>query len=167
MPSFCAKLSWKLPLSPSGCSACAANRQYTTGLSIHYRDMTCFDGRGLYLKKFRSACSILEQSINISFGPNEAPLGAWWWPTLRALTTERHSPLPHAARECARHSSRSLNILTVREPMGLSTPSQLLVLASYRMTLTRESKSPSRIARKIKLFLKFCLVCPQWLPIKA
>ena len=36
--------------------------------------MTCFDS--LYLKKSRSAYSVLEQNIDISFGPNGAPLNA-------------------------------------------------------------------------------------------
>ena len=35
--------------------------------------MTGFDG--LDLKKSRSACSVLRQNIDISFGPNGAPLG--------------------------------------------------------------------------------------------
>ena len=34
--------------------------------------MTCFDG--LYLKKLCSACSVLGQNIDVSFGPNKAPL---------------------------------------------------------------------------------------------
>ena len=46
--------------------------------------MPCFDG--LYLKKSRSACSVLEQNINISFGPNGALLGARWWSSLRAAS---------------------------------------------------------------------------------
>ena len=37
-------------------------------------DMTCSDE--LHLKKSRSACSVLGQNIDISFGPNGAPLGA-------------------------------------------------------------------------------------------
>ena len=38
----------------------------------------------LYLKKSRSACSVLGQNIDISFGPNGAPLCARWCSTLRA-----------------------------------------------------------------------------------
>ena len=39
-----------------------------------YRDLVCFDG--LYLKKIaRSACSILGENIDNSFGPNGASLG--------------------------------------------------------------------------------------------
>ena len=43
--------------SPSCCNALSENQQYITCLSIYYRDMICSDG--LYLKKSRSACSIL------------------------------------------------------------------------------------------------------------
>ena len=79
-----AKISWNFHPSPCGCSALAGNRQHITGLSIYYRDMPCFDG--LYLKKLRSACSILGQNIDISFGPNGALHGARRWCTLRAAS---------------------------------------------------------------------------------
>ena len=65
-----AKISWNFHLSLCGCSALAGNRQYITLLSIYYRDMPCFDG--LYLKKLRSACSVLRQNIDFLFGPNRA-----------------------------------------------------------------------------------------------
>ena len=55
-----------------------------SSLSTYFRDMTCFDG--FYLKKSRSTCSVLEQNIDISFGPNGAPLGSRWWSTLRAAS---------------------------------------------------------------------------------
>ena len=84
VPAVFAKLSWNFHPSLCGCSALAGNRQYITGLSIYYRDMTCFDG--LYLKKSCSACSILGHNIYISFGPNGAPLNARWWSTLRAAS---------------------------------------------------------------------------------
>ena len=42
----------------------------------YYSDMTCFDG--LHLKKLLSACRVLGQNINSSFGPNTALLGALW-----------------------------------------------------------------------------------------
>ena len=84
VPAVFGKLSWNFRPSLSVCSSLAGNRQYITGLSIYYRDMTCFDG--LYLKKSRSACSFLGQNIDISFGPNGAPLGARWWSTLRAAS---------------------------------------------------------------------------------
>ena len=61
VPAVFAKLSWNFHLSLCGCSALAGNRQYITGLSIYYRDMTCFDG--LHLKKSRSPCSVLGQNI--------------------------------------------------------------------------------------------------------
>ena len=84
VPAVFAKLSWNFHPSLCGCSALAGNRQYITGLSIYYRDMPCFDG--LYLKKSRSACSILRQNIDISFGPNGALHGARRWSTLRAAS---------------------------------------------------------------------------------
>ena len=80
--SVFAKLSWNFHLSPRGCSALAENRQYITDLSIYYWHMAYFDG--VYLKKLYSACSLLGQNIDISFGPNAAPLGARWRSTLRA-----------------------------------------------------------------------------------
>ena len=83
-PAAFGKLSWNFRPSLSACSSLAGNRQYITGLSIYYRDMTCFDG--LYLKKSRSACSVLGQNIDVSFGPNGARLGARWWSTLRAAS---------------------------------------------------------------------------------
>ena len=39
--------------------------------------MTCFGG--LNLKKSQPACSIQRHYIDISFGPNGAPLSARWW----------------------------------------------------------------------------------------
>ena len=72
-PAAFGKLSWNFRPSLSACSSLAGNRQYITSLSIYYRDMTCFDG--LYLKKSRSACSVLWQNIDDSFGPNWARLG--------------------------------------------------------------------------------------------
>ena len=52
VPAVLAKLSWNFHPSLSCCRALAKNRQCIAGLSIYYRDMTCFDG--LYLKKSRS-----------------------------------------------------------------------------------------------------------------
>ena len=46
-------------------------------LTIYH--ISCFDG--LYLKKLRSACSILGQNIDNSFGPNGAQLGERWLTT--------------------------------------------------------------------------------------
>ena len=82
VPAIFSQLSWNFRQSLSGCRALAGNRQYITGLSIYYRDMIWFDG--LYLKKSRSACSILGQNIDISFGPNGEPHGARWWTFLRS-----------------------------------------------------------------------------------
>ena len=58
------------------------------------------------------------------------------------------------ARQCV-CSSKSLNILTAHEPMGLSSCGRLLLLASHCMVLTREHKNPSWIAREIKIFSIF------------
>ena len=69
VPAVFAKLSWNFHLSLSGCSALAGNRQYITVLLIYYPDMPCFDG--LHLKKSCSACSVLGQSIDVSFGQTE------------------------------------------------------------------------------------------------
>ena len=85
VPAVLAKLSRNFNPSLSCCRALAKSQQYIASLSIYYRDMTCFDG--LYLKKSHSACSVLGQNIDISFGPNGAPLGALWWSTL--LSTSR------------------------------------------------------------------------------
>ena len=55
---------------------------------------------------------------------------------------------------CARlraHRRRSLNILTARESMGLSSRRRLLFLALHRMVLTRARKNPSWIAREVKI----------------
>ena len=54
-------------------------------------------------------------------------------------------------------SSRSLNILTARAPMGPSSRRQLILLASHCMALARERKKPSLIAREIKIFSIFFL----------
>ena len=68
-----------------------------------------------------------------------------------------------AATCCARLSAcshRSLNILTVLEPMGLSSRSWLLLLASYHMVLTRERKNLSRIAREMEICSTFAWSVP-------
>ena len=83
---FICNVTLLYPPSLSRCSARAGNRlgQYIANLSICYQDMTCYDS--LLLRKWRSACSILGQNIDISFGPNGAPLWARWWSTLRAAS---------------------------------------------------------------------------------
>ena len=59
----------------------------------------------------------------------------------------------HMLRETARAScsSKSLSILIVLEPFGLSSHSRLLLLASHRMVLTTECKNLSRITQEIKI----------------
>ena len=52
----------------------------------------------------------------------------------------------HFGARVRRH--RSLNILTAREPMDLSSRRRLILLASYR----RERRNSSRIAREIENF---------------
>ena len=62
-----------------------------------------------------------------------------------------------AATWCAgprARSRRSLNILTAREPMGLSSRSRLILLGSHRMKLTKELMNPSQIVRDIEIFSK-------------
>ena len=84
VPAAFAKLSWNFQLSLSCCNARDANRQYITGLLIYYWDMTC--SNELHLKKSRSVRRVLGPNIDVSFGPNGAPLGALWWSTLRAAS---------------------------------------------------------------------------------
>ena len=72
-----------------------------------------------------------------------------------------------AATCCARpraRSSRSLNIWTACELIGLSSRSQLLLLASYRVALTRERRILSWIAREIKIFSSFACLVPAFFP---
>ena len=57
-------------------------------------------------------------------------------------------------------SSRSLNILTVLEPMGLPSRSLLFLLASHSMALTEERKNQSRIAQEIEIFSIFAWLVP-------
>ena len=82
--------------------------------------------------------------------------------SIRALT----SALAFAAATCRAglHASRrrSLNILTAREPMGLSLRHWLILLASHGMALTRERKNSSRIAREIKKFQFLLGWSPRW-----
>ena len=79
-----------------------------------------------------------------------------------ALTSARaFAAATWCARPCER-SSRSLNILTVREPICLSSRRQLILLASYRMALTRERKNSSRIAREIEIFSILLGWSPRW-----
>ena len=81
---------------------------------------------------------------------------------IRALTSARAFA---AGTCCARPrvcSSRSLNIFTARDSMGLSSRRRMLFLASYRMALTRERKNPSRIAREIEIFSILLSWSPRW-----
>ena len=84
--------------------------QYITGMLIYYRDITYFDR--LYLKKMHSACSILGQNIDISFGPNRALLGTLRWSTvlchpilnlvpLVSVRCNLNSTAPHFIAHCA------------------------------------------------------------------
>ena len=83
---------------------------------------------------------------------------------IRAFTSARAFA---AATCCARPRARrrrSLNILTAREPMGLSSRRRLILLASHRMALTRERKNSSRIAREIEIFSIFAWLVPTLVP---
>ena len=67
-------------------------------------------------------------------------------------------------RETARAPPQVPNILRAREPMGLFSRRKLLLLASHRMALTRESKNASRIAREIEILSILALSVPTWFP---
>ena len=83
---------------------------------------------------------------------------------IRTLTSARaFAGATCSARSRAR-SRRSLNILTAREPMGLSSRRRLILLASHRMALTRERKNSSRIAREIEIFSIFAWLVPTLVP---
>ena len=58
------------------------------GLSIYYRDMTCFDG--LYLKKSRSACSVLGQNINISFALRAASRAVFHYMCIKLIRIQAY-----------------------------------------------------------------------------
>ena len=84
----------------------------------------------------------------------------------RSLTSYRpvvhtcsHFGARYAAPDRARRR-RFLNISTAREPTGLSSRRRLLLLALHRMTLTKESKMPSRFAREIDIFSTFAWLVP-------
>ena len=75
------KVILEFPPSLSCCSDSAANRQYITGLTIYY-----YLSWQLVTENIAFCSSILRQNIDISFGPNGAPLGALWWSTLRSAS---------------------------------------------------------------------------------
>ena len=66
------------------CSARAAYRQYITGLSIYYRDMTCFDG--LYLKH------------RVCF---QRCMTKYWYFTWDKRSTARRAVMVHSTRRIA------------------------------------------------------------------
>ena len=66
------------------CSARAADRQYITGLSIYYRDMTCFDG--LYLKH------------RVCF---QRCMTKYWYFTWDKRSTARRAVMVHSTRRIA------------------------------------------------------------------
>ena len=92
------------------------------------------------------------------------------WAIMQSIQVVRDDP--YAARDraatcCARPRARhrrSLIILTVCEPMGLSLRRRLLLLASHREARTRERKIPSRIAREIEIFSIFAWLDPALVP---
>ena len=78
----------------------------------------------------------------------------------RRIAAATCSAIPRARR------SRSLNILTAREPMGLPSRRRLFLLASHRMALTGKRKNPNRIAGEIKRFSIFAWLVPTLVPKK-
>ena len=113
----------KLSLSPrqwpSSCSTCAANRQYTTGLSIHYRDMTCFDG--LHLKKSRSACIIWVKISIFHFG--------WMGPLAVPTVVPKHNSRFRVFRRTICWSWWSINIYETFGPNKIAVSLWNLVSA--------------------------------------
>ena len=89
------------------------------------------------------------------------------WPKacIRALTLARAFATATCRAGPRAGSSRSLNILTERKPMGLSSCSRLILLASHRMALTRERKNSSQIAREIDIFSIFAWLVPTLVPM--
>ena len=76
-------------------------------------------------------------------------------------------PLVHTARCCARQRvrcSRSLKILTAREPMSLFSHRLLLLLVLHQITLLSERKNLIWIAREIKIFTIFTWSVLTWVP---
>ena len=71
-------------------------------------------------------------------------------PHFRARVRRRHM-----LRGTARAQPQVPQILTVREPMGLSSRQILLLLASHSILLTRERKNLSQIAQEIKFISNF------------
>ena len=77
---------------------------------------------------------------------------------IRALTSVRAFAAATCRVRLRARSSRSLNILTAREPMGRSSRHRLFLLASHRMVLTGKRKNSKRIAREIEIFSIFALL---------
>ena len=75
-----------------------------------------------------------------------------------------HFSLPNLQMKNKHSCSRSLNILTVREPTGLSSRHRLILLASHRMVLTGERKNSIWIAREIEIFSIFAGRVPTLVP---
>ena len=83
---------------------------------------------------------------------------------IRALTSARAFAAATCRAGPRARRRRSLNILTAREPMGLSTRRRLFLLASHRMALTGERKNQNRIAREIEIFSIFAWLVPTLVP---
>ena len=66
---------------------------------------------------------------------------------------------PQAARDSA-SCETAPGSSTLHLPMGLSSRSQLYLLASHRMELTRECKIPNPFAHEIKIFSIFAWLVP-------
>ena len=86
----------------------------------------------LLLAQQLSFCCICSRALN--YQPSHSAL-----PSLTSYRPGVHT-CSHLSLRIRRHHIRSLNTLTAREPMGLSSRRWLLLLASHRMALTSNSK---------------------------
>ena len=109
------------------------------------------------------ACSIFERAITLPIVRDD-PWHHIDQLCIRALTSARAFAAATCRAGPRARRRRSLNILTAREPMGLSSRRRLILLASHRMALTRERKNSSRIAREIEIFSNFAWLVPTLVP---
>ena len=82
----------------------------------------------------------------------------WSYVDQLCVSARAFSAATCCARQCV-HSSRPLNILSAREPMGLS-----LHIRLHRMTLTSERKNSRQISREIEFFSNFVESVPMLVP---
>ena len=88
----------------------------------------------------------------------------------RSFTSYRpavHTCSHFGARVCRRHMLCETSTFWRRTsplPMGLSSRRRMLLLASHCMVLTKERKTPSRIAREIEIYSIFAWLVPKLVP---